>query len=62
MLSKEAKALKGIFESLSRFNINYYSALEGILEETVPQVDGEIDREFNLTLSGGMMGSPIILL
>jgi FtsP/CotA-like multicopper oxidase with cupredoxin domain len=41
-----------------RFNINHYSSLEGIPEETVPQVDGEIDRQFNLTLSGGMMGSP----
>jgi len=43
---------------LSRFDLNYYSDLEGIPEETVPQVGGEIDRQFNLTLSGGMMGSP----
>jgi FtsP/CotA-like multicopper oxidase with cupredoxin domain len=43
---------------LSRFSLNYYSDLEGIPEETVPQVNGAIDRQFNLTLSGGMMASP----
>jgi FtsP/CotA-like multicopper oxidase with cupredoxin domain len=42
---------------LKRFNINYYSALEGIPEEFLPQVGSQIDRQFNLTLSGGMMGS-----
>jgi FtsP/CotA-like multicopper oxidase with cupredoxin domain len=43
---------------LRRFSINDYSVLKGIPEETLPQVDGAIDKQFNLTLSGGMMGSP----
>jgi FtsP/CotA-like multicopper oxidase with cupredoxin domain len=43
---------------LRRFSINDYSILTGIPEETLPQVDGAIDKQFNLTLSGGMMGSP----
>jgi FtsP/CotA-like multicopper oxidase with cupredoxin domain len=43
-----------------RFRTNSYSSLEGIPEDTVPQIneDRDIDRQFNLTLSGGMMGSP----
>lgn len=46
-------------DSLSgRFRVNNYSSLEGIPEGIVPQVNGEIDRQFDLTLSGGMMGSP----
>jgi FtsP/CotA-like multicopper oxidase with cupredoxin domain len=45
-------------DSLSgRFSINHYSYFQGVPEENVPSVNGEIDRQFNLTLSGGMMGS-----
>jgi FtsP/CotA-like multicopper oxidase with cupredoxin domain len=46
-------------DSLSgRFRINHYSDFQGIPEESVPQIEGEMDRQFDLTLSGGMMGSP----
>ncbi|MBD3183196.1 multicopper oxidase domain-containing protein [Candidatus Poribacteria bacterium] len=41
-----------------RFIVNRYWDMEGIPDDKIPGVKGEIDRRFNLTLSGGMMGSP----
>lgn len=41
-----------------RFRLNEYWNMAGIEENAVKQVDGDIDRIFRMTLSGGMMGSP----
>jgi multicopper oxidase len=51
-----SKSLNG--DSRQGLNLSDYSLLEGVDERLVKPVVGPVDRVFQMTLSGGMMGSP----